>query len=439
MDRRVKRSYVLAWCTLVFCVLFFAMKPYSEEMNYVYAVIVLLLSVILVIRCRHHNMALIISLFLAYSNYSIAVGIYLCPELRSIYLYPQITDVEVYGIGIAMLLLLNLTLVLFIPKVSKKERYIFAEDFVREDYYSPLVFLVLALLFMVIMIVGYGRVEEGRGTTSALYEYNVIVMIAMFFFSGNKKWTKIVCCGCTIPYVLTSLPNGTRIEAIMCMIVVYLCLFRREVPLWVFIAGMIVGAVGLNIIGIFRGNSVSLADGFQTSMESMKKSKMVFVTCTDAYFPTLCMIEQFKEYSLPTAFEYFFKFVGTIFLGANRVEGGNLIDYVRSFYYHNFGGVVTGFMYVWFSYPGALIFGGYVSTIVNAAKKETKHSPLLLCGVLYATAMVPRWYLYGPWAITRGVLICMVAVTLAYMVWKCVLCKREFRYGLIRRTNETQG
>lgn len=438
MDRNVKRSAVVSVCVLLLCALFFAMKPYSETANNVYAVIVLLLSVILVVRSRHHNLALIISLFLAYSNYSIVVGVYLCPELRSVYLYPQIEDIEVYGIGIAMLLLLTLTLVLFMPSNRKKDRYIFAEHFVTEEHYNPLVFLALTLIFCVIMIVGYGRVEEGRGTSSALYEYNVIVMVAMFLFSGNKKWTKLICCGCTVPYVLTSLTNGTRIEAIVCLIVVYLCVLRKEVPLWVFVVGIMMGAVGLNIIGIFRGSSVSFSDGLQASMAAMKKSKMVFVTCTDAYFPTLCMIEQFKEYSLVSGMEYLFKFIGTIFAGANRVSGGNLIDYTRAMYYHNFGGVVTGFFYVWFSYPGALMFGGYVTAILNQTKKRP-HSPLPLCAVLYTTAMVPRWYLYGPWAITRGVMFCLVAVGLVYAVWKYILCHRSCRYELIRRTNETQS
>lgn len=422
---RMQKSRVLSWILLVALALVFVLRPYTEVLNRVYAVAVLLASILLVVRSRKNNLALIVSLFLAYSNYSIVMGVYLFPELRPEALYPQITDVRVYGIGIAMMLLFTLAVALLMP--TDKKPFVFSRVFVREENYSILAFSAMTAMFVLIMLMGYGRVDSGRGTSSALYEYDVIIMIIMFYFCGNRKIPKAICCGCAGLYVLTSLLNGTRIEALACMIVVYLCFIRREIPLWLIVVGMVGGIVLFNIIGMFRGDYASLSVGLQTSIQSLKQSKLVFDTCTHAYFPALCMIEQFMDYSMLTAADSFVRFLGTIFLGQTRVAGGDLIMYVREMYYHNYGGVVLGFLYVWFSYFGSIFFGWIVTKLIGLTYSAKERSPLPMCAALYTAVMVPRWYLYGPWAITRGVLLCLVAMVLVCVVWRGMLRKPEGR------------
>lgn len=53
--------------------------------------------------------------------------------------------------------------------------------------------------------------------------------------------------------------------------------------------------------------------------------KLVFNTCTRAYFPVLCIIKQFKASSFQKSLHYLGAFLLIIVLGVNRVKNGDLM------------------------------------------------------------------------------------------------------------------
>lgn len=424
---KIKKSLLLKIFLYSVSTLIFLSKPYTENFNKIVAVGVLVLSIAVVYRCRKNNLLFILSLFISYVNYSIVVGIYLFPDLRPKYLYPQITDVEVYGIGIAMIYLFLLALLCFFPNRINKDDSVFASDFIKKENYNPWIFGGSLLLFSVILLLGYERVPSGRGISSPIYEYNVIFLILMFYYSGNLKINKYICYLSALAYAMTSMSNGTRIEALVCLLVVFFCGINKEVPKKTLTVGLFAGIVLFNLIGNTRGNSVSLSEGLLNSISDLLQEKLVFDTATHAYFPALGMIEQFKYFSLDTSFHFLGRFLGTIVAGQSRVKDGNLISYVSNFYYHNFGGLTTGFFYVWFSYLGSLIFGYIVGWYVRFINNNSKRSAINLCAGLYAVCSVPRWYLYGPWSLFRGVLLCVIVFCIVQYMDK-EMRRRHNRY-----------
>ena len=406
---------------------------YTEKMNKWIAIAVLILSVIVVYKCRNNILLLILSVFIAYSNYSIVVGIYLDPTLRPKYLYPQIQDVQVYGMGITLLLFFMIALLSFLPSKINKRSESFVNIFVKAGNFSVPIFLVLSIAFFLILIFGYTRATAARGVSSAIYEYDIIFLILMFYYSGNKRHLRWVCYIGAMLYVLTSFMNGTRVEALSCLLVVCFCTLKKKIPTWAALLGFLVGIIIMNFIGILRGNYSSFSVGLGEAISNLWTSKLVFDTCTHAYFPALCMIEQFKEYSLREGMYFFSRFLLTIFAGQSRVPDGDLIAYVRNFYYHNYGGVTTGFFYVWFSFWGPLIYGQIVGFFIKFVNSDVRKStPVKKCAMLYVISTVPRWYLYGPWSFSRGMLICcIVFVVIGYV-------KKAFLTRNIKKRNKLQ-
>lgn len=411
----VRKKTIYGLVLFVLSVLFFSMNFYTEQINKFIAVAVLALSAIWVYQCWNVLCLLVISLFIAYSNYSIVVGIYLDETLRPSYLYPQITDVNVYGIGIALLFLFMLGLVSLTPKYKKKIISTVSISFIRENNYNSVLFFVATIAFLAFLLLGYKPSSGSRGSSSALYEYNIIVLLIMFFYSGNRKKCKIVCSICAGAYVLMSLLNGTRIEALACIIISFLCLTRKEIKRSVLLAGMFLGVVVFSCVGTIRGGTLSAELG-KKILTGLLKNKLVFDTCTHAYFPMLCMIEQFQKFSVSNAVHFLTAFLGTILMGQSRVVDGDLIQTMAKHYYHNYGGVTVGFFWVWFSYIGSAVFA-YIVYMYSRLIANTSHktNDLRLCVIIFVTATVPRWYLYGPWSLTRGVLVCIVVFT----VFKC--------------------
>lgn len=405
----VKKSAIVSlFIYLTFAFLFFLLD-YSENINKVLAIFVLGLSVYWIYKCWNNVYLLILSLFIGYSNYSIVVGIYLDPKMRPKYLYPQITDVKVYGIGISLLLLFMFTLVAFTSKIKKTHTESISELFIQEKNHNQFLFFLANCAFVLIILIGYTRGKGTRGNSSPLYEYGTIFLMIMFYFSGNKKYNKIICGIISIIYVLTSLINGTRVEALTCILIFTLCYFRKGIRQWVIFCGMIMGLVVFSIVGTLRGNWQLLSGNVFLIASEIFKSKFVFDTCTHAYFPMLCMIDVFKECVISKRIYYLGCFMATVFMGQSRVTDGDLIRVVAEKYYHNYGGVTVGFFYVWFEYLGPLIYAvivtAYIKFITNI---NTKLSQYKLCTLLYIVTTVPRWFLYGPWPLFRGVMICMI-------------------------------
>lgn len=408
MFMKIRKKSMIGLFLYVLFVLINTLIPYSTIGNKIIAVLTLALSLIWVYECANNTCFLIMSMFIAYSNYSIVVGIYLDEKLRPKYLYPQITDIRTYGIGISILFITMLLLVCLTPRIVKS-KYIFSKHFIKYKNENKLLFYIATISFFLIVLVGYSGGNNGRGTSSPLYEYDSIFLILMFYFSAREKKNIGICAIACMTYSLTSLVNGTRIEALICILIFVLCFIKKEIkPSTVFL-GMLAGIVVFSTVGVLRGNWSLLLNGDNSIISEIFRNKFVFDTCTHAYFPMLCMIEEFKKFSFEKSLHYLGAFLLSVFAGQSRVVDGDLIKVVAQKFYHNFGGVTPGFFYVWFSFAGPAVFAVIVRFYMKFIENiEAKPSEFKCCAALYFISTVPRWYLYGPWSMTRGVLVCVV-------------------------------
>ena len=405
---KVKKIYVAYIFLFILFVFAFVLIPHTTLLNQLLAVSTIFCSIVWIYKCWNNMYLLIVSTFIAYSNYSIAVGIYLDESLRPKYLYPQIQNVDIYSVGIFLMFLTMLSLAILSPK-CKKNTVKVAREFVKTENKNDIVFFALMILFIGIVVLGNSRASNSRGSSTAIYEYASILIILMFYFSGRKKIQKNICAVCCLVYALTSLLNGTRIEALICVIIFALCYFENEINPVVLLLAMLLGLIAFSIVGTLRGNWALLKGNVGEIAGTLTKHKFVFDTCTHAYFPMLCMIDIYRKYSFLEAMHYLVAFVLTIFLGQSRVNDGNLIQVVSNYFYHNYGGVSQGFFFVWFSYMGALIYAVVILAYTRFINdKKVMLTPTKCSAIIYVVASVPRWYLYGPWSLFRGVLICVI-------------------------------
>ena len=90
-------GYIIAIVPTLFFFVNIAILGYSSQINNNIAVFTVVLSVYLCCVYRHNIGLFLVMFFIAYSNYSIAVGVYLFPEIRPTALYAQFTGVDLYG------------------------------------------------------------------------------------------------------------------------------------------------------------------------------------------------------------------------------------------------------------------------------------------------------------------------------------------------------
>lgn len=421
----VKRKTALMSILYIIFVLFLQIIQYTALLNNILGFFLLVFSAGWIYKCWNNNIALLVSIFVGYCNYSIVVGVYWYPTIRdNEYLYNQISNIRTYGIGVSLLMLTMIWLWIGTTKYKKTNTI---SNLIKEENYSSVFFLGSLVCLFVCIAEGYSVTVGSRGGSSPLYEYGVIFMLLMFYYSGKRKWTLSICFVMMLFYSLNSVMNGTRVEALTCIFIFLFCFFKSKLKPSAILAGMLVGILLFSIVGAIRGNWKLLEQyGFRALIDTVFKDKLVFATCTHAYFPMLCMIEEFTSFSLSNASYYLSRFLFTIFLGQSRVIDGDLISVVRKTYYHNFGGVTVGFYYVWFSYIGAAFYAAFINKLLSWATDKMDNDNNFRCFVAtYVIASVPRWYLYGPWAFTRGALMATIVFFLFYICHKFILGPRH--------------
>lgn len=136
---KVKKKYVVYIFLFILLTFLFVIIPHTALLNQFLAIETILFSIVWVYKCWNNMYLLIVSTFIAYSNYSIAVGIYLDESLRPKYLYPQIQNVDIYSVGIFLMFLTMLSLAILSPK-CKKNTVNVAKEFVKLKNKNDVVF-----------------------------------------------------------------------------------------------------------------------------------------------------------------------------------------------------------------------------------------------------------------------------------------------------------
>ena len=108
----------------------------------------------------------------------------------------------------------------------------------------------------------------------------------------------------------------------------------------------------------------------------------------------------------------------SILIGGGKIPNSNLATFTHKYYLHYYGGVLPIFAHFYLGYLGVILLAMYLSILLNKfilGKCERKFSGIRKCIGIYITSTVPRWYLYSPTSITRGILIFVVVYMACYL------------------------
>jgi hypothetical protein len=148
-----------------------------------------------------------------------------------------------------------------------------------------------------------------------------------------------------------------------------------------------------------------------------------FSTAYFAYFASLTFIAVKPIYPL---IERIFQFKD--FLVSQFVLGtvGESLDAISlRHYYHAHGGVLPIYLYYYLGWLGVSISGIVVGLYLRfMSLTKHKKSELKNIVAIYITSTVPRWYLYSPNQLIRGVMI-MSLMYLAYSFIYSITQKRK--------------
>lgn len=384
---------------LIYCFTNIYLKKNLVFNSKITAILVLILSINLLLKVRKNAQLVILVSFILYSNYSIVISRYLFAFKSN--LYTQINDYQIYSTGVNILFLFMILINFFL--LNKKINS--TREFVSYCNQNGYIVLLIEIILIFILIFAFGRPDSigDRGEPSALYEYSIIFFIIGFCYCGKNKKMKFSLLFIMILFIGQNMIYGGRITALQLLMVMYFFLIYKKIPNKIIIPIVFIIFIIMMAIGNFRGEILYSSNIIMETINSIKENKLTLDTAYSAYFTSMTFIYIKPFFDLSNRLILFFRFFLSMILGSG-IPGSNLATVSREYVVHYYGGILPYFFYFWFGWIGILIPTFLLNLYFKMFNKEniSKFSKFLS---LYIVATVPRWYLYAPTQLIRGVLL----------------------------------
>ncbi len=420
------RKYIPIYAVLIIISIIICLANRTMFSARIFAVLLVGINIATVIIVRKDLKKIIVSGFILWSNYSICVTNY-C--LSNGGFFSSWDNDNVVIIAMSILLVFNI----FLMKILITTQNSGYSILINEKNNSFLVWITVGVLIF-IFVFCFQRPEKlgMRGTPNSIYEYSVILFILAFLYSGNR-YEKISLLVLACLFCIQDLAFANRVtslQLIICCLVIYQC--KVNVKLIIPIA-VIVGGVLLSVGTLRAGLSL---DGLYAVFEDLFKSKLTFDTAYSAFYTSLTFIKVSEITPPITKVGMLIMFILSNIIGGGRIPNSNLPEYTHDVFIHYYGGITPFYFFFYLSWIGLGLGIVYIlflfKNIFNNDKKN-KFVDLKECLAIYVVATCPRWYLYSPLPLIRGILLLSIAYFI-YLAADIILKKllsilKEERHG----------
>lgn len=375
----------------------------ADTSNQFIAVVLLAINVYGLYKARKNWYAAYIFLFLLYANYSICFANYL-HRLNTFFVIWA--DSEISHRGMLILLIFSIGLTLAIPAHMKKND---ESEFglTKNNKDNKIIVIGIYAILLFILIFGYTRptIEGGRGSPSTYYEYSVILFILGFYYCGKSLRTKTLLSFLMALYAAQNFMFGGRITGLQIVICWAFCLYIDKLKIRYIVPLGFAFVVAMMTIGRMRGGVSFSIDEFKNTIEYAMRNGGALDTAYSSYYTSLTFLQVRDELSMLERLSLFGNWLLSILFG-HVIPNSNLAYYTRIYYTHYYGGIIPFFGYFYLGYAGILLFVFLLAKMLRkVSQTDINSTGLARCITLYIVVTTPRWYLYSPSQITRGILI----------------------------------
>lgn len=372
------------------------------------AILVMYISLYMTITFRKNIMAFVMFIMILYFNYSIIFSRYLYIAYNYYSEFYINVDDRIYGIGI-MILLVFMTAIYYFKNNKYKIR-IYKKNYYTAEDTNILIVLLMIIILLFINIVGFDHGSYGqRGSTSALYEYSGIFFILAYYYCGKSEISsllKIMISIIAIGFSIQGFIYGERISGLQFLIIFFAFMLSHKMTYKSICIISLVGLIVMMGIGTYRGSYDSEGITLKLIINALSDRMFTFNGADLAYYTSLTFVMVHDIDSIMNKIGLFLKFILSIFLGSSSVKNSFLAEYTRKYYYHWYGGIYPYVFYFYLGWIGTIVSSFFAGKIINTIYSidcEFKSYYKLL--KIYMIAILPRWYMYSPQILFRGILL----------------------------------
>lgn len=379
----------------------FYFNLYSMQNNRISAMLSMLVSLCLVIANRKNLFLFLLSLIIMYFNYSIVVTVY--GKLPDIFLFYNIQNQNIRGMGINIILIFSSFLFLFTSSQKSNNFQINQDNIFLSNKKNDILVSFAVVMISVIFMLSFFSERYLIGINLAtLYEYSIIFFILGFYYSSDNKGYLTTLLALLAAYSGKTFFEGNRASVLPMIIVALLMLFNNKIGYKKILPLIIFGIIILTGVGIYDDTQNF---SFQSAIHYLQQSYFANDTAYASYYTSMSFIIyksliSFKEICLLLGY-----YLLSIFFGGG-VPNSNLPLLTKDVLFHYNGGILPIYFYFYLGIFGVILCAFIVGTYFNMiGKLELSSSAYKKLLSVYIVSTVPRWYLYSPSPLLRGVLI----------------------------------
>lgn len=394
----------LVGCSLSSMLLIYIIEDF--QFLYVPAFINVVASGILAFLYRRSAFIFPVLFLYCYVVYSIFIGRYLVPEIA-----PRINgiiDYEYDGVGLIIVSATTAFIALLLRPPNNFYRSPLRSDNLtgERNILLSLFCLITGVLIELFFIDRQNTVFGGRASYSPIYEYGVIFYIFSFYFARGYHRIFSYGIGCiAIFFAFRDFSMGHRATGIQLFFVCYFFILSRYYSYKRFLAVCSIGVPLMTAVAVFRG-SWSISEMSLESLLTLLTTKyLAFDTAYFAYVASLSFVAVRELADMTTLFGQFLDFLGSqIVIGT---VGQSLYEISKESYQHANGGILPFYLYYYLGLASipitAWLIASYFNLIAVATTKTISAQTMMIFSYIFATS--PRWLIYSPNQLLRGVLI----------------------------------
>jgi len=385
------------------------------------AAYVILFPLYMALLARNNWLLFMLSIFVAYFNFSICAANYLNFGITSY--FAEFKDDAVSSIGLNILLLFLIVMSLFFPAQPENTKSDANFYVIGENENAPVIIGIVAVL-LIFFFLGYksAATEGARGTPSTFFEYSVILFIIGYYYCGRNKYLSLFMTLLLFLFVYRNISGGGRVTAVQLLLVFFIMNFSYRAKIVKVLPFAVLIWLIAQTVGQERGNftfSLQIFDG----VGSLLSGHVALDTAYSAYFTSLTFVIVGAITSLAVRLNMFLEFFVSIFLGGSLTPGASVSVYTNQYITNYYGGLLPFYFYFYFGWVGVVITGVIAGLYTKMVSRTNSSSTgFVKCMSVYVVATIFRWYLYSPSNLFRGVLLMALVYWLAELFSKQI-CK----------------
>lgn len=278
--------------------------------------------------------------------------------------------------------------------------------------------LYAILFFGIVKEVAARNTGNYVSVSSSIYEYGVIIMCVVWYYSRDYKIIDRCIFAFVVLYSAFFLIIGDRSSVFMYVLLTYLLYYEHKFSRRNIFLGALIAVVGANIIDSYRNTSA--LDLSEIIIKAFSRGLYVD-TVSWSYYGGIALIASTFIVSnrREMVLGYLLHFIGI------NMKITNPTSYVAENYgllFNRGGGLCSPYFYMIGNYLGVVVGASIIGFLINRMFTFSKPQHLIYCYLI--TTMSLRWYLYNPTVLFRAILINLTIVLFVCKIFDSCVRRR---------------